>query len=425
MSRRLAVLVRSLALPLAAAFLAGGAPVEGAPPAAGHAVRVVPLEGEAFEAPLLEITAESLRLEGRDAPVPLAEVRELRFAPDAAPAPLPDSERGLRVVLRGGETVRGSFVTGGAEGITIRPPGLATVRLPFDVIRRVEAEAPTRGPCDEPGRDRPPRQGADVAWTRTGDAYAGTVARAGADGVVVESDGDERVVPWADLLVLHLDEPEMPRPQGLAAEVDTAGGSRWTGTVTKFSSDGLAVRTRSGLEVVVPREALVVVRWSGGRFVYASDLAFTSTFTPYYQDDLLDPAWLERWYGARADRTPGGCPLRVGGVSHRHGIAVHSASKVELPLDGGYARFEARFGIDDEALEASEGPRGDVTARVLADGREVWTSGGSVKGGEAARVVGPIDVTGVAKLVLEVGFGAEQHQMDRADWADPVLVRSK
>jgi hypothetical protein len=61
---------------------------------------------------------------------------------------------------------------------------------------------------------------------------------------------------------------------------------------------------------------------------------------------------------------------------------------------------------------------------VLADGKEVWTSGGSVRGGEPARTVGPLDVSGVKALVLEVDFGQELFVMDRADWADPVLLRA-
>ena len=65
-----------------------------------------------------------------------------------------------------------------------------------------------------------------------------------------------------------------------------------------------------------------------------------------------------------------------------------------------------------------------MTARVLVDGKPVWTSAGSVRGGEAARVVGPLDVSGAKSLVLEVDFGEGQHQMDRADWVDPVLVRA-
>ena len=96
-----------------------------------------------------------------------------------------------------------------------------------------------------------------------------------------------------------------------------------------------------------------------------------------------------------------------------------------MPLRKAFTSFDCRFGIDDEAVARSEGPRGDVTARVLADGREVWTSGGSVRGGDAPRAVGPIDVTGVDVLTLEVDFGKEQHQMDRADWADPLLVRGE
>ena len=141
-------------------------------------------------------------------------------------------------------------------------------------------------------------------------------------------------------------------------------------------------------------------------------------------DEAGNASYRTLWFDTRADRTPHGCPLRVAGSSFRHGLAVHSKSVVKIPLKKGFARFEARFGIDDETLAAAENVRGDVTARVTTDGREVWTSGAShVKSGEAARIVGPIDVTGVEMLALEVEFGDGMEVNDRADWGDPVLVR--
>jgi hypothetical protein len=178
--------------------------------------------------------------------------------------------------------------------------------------------------------------------------------------------------------------------------------------------------------VDVPAASVRTIRWSGGAFVYASELPFTSKYTPFVDDDSKPEyrAYRELWYGARADLRPDGCPLRIAGTTYRRGIGVHARSVVTLPLAKGFVRFECRFGIDDAPNLGGDGPRGDVTARVVADGKEVWTSGGSVRGGEPARVVGPIDVTGVESLVLEVDFGAELHQRDRADWVDPVLLRA-
>jgi hypothetical protein len=66
--------------------------------------------------------------------------------------------------------------------------------------------------------------------------------------------------------------------------------------------------------------------------------------------------------------------------------------------------------------------RGDVDAKVLGDEKVLWEAKG-VKGGEPARKVGPLDVSGVKVLVLEVDFGAGMNVNDHADWLDPILVR--
>jgi alpha-galactosidase len=128
-------------------------------------------------------------------------------------------------------------------------------------------------------------------------------------------------------------------------------------------------------------------------------------------------------WGTRVDVLPRGCPLTVGGVVYRHGFSAHAKSEITIPLGKAYTRFEAKFAIDDFAKQNDM--HGDVVARITADGKQVWTSGGHVKGGEPARAVGPIDVTGVSELVLETDFGDGFNVNDWADWLDPLLVRAK
>jgi hypothetical protein len=231
-------------------------------------------------------------------------------------------------------------------------------------------------------------------------------------------------VSWADLVVAHLDVESLPPATGLLAEVETLSGSRIQATRLTGDAKTLRITSRAGVEMEAPLVGVRVVRWKGGRFVYASDLPYRSKLEVYYGDGAVPSEHYEPWYGARTDRTAERCPLRVGGVTYRHGIAVHAKSTVTVPLERAFATFETGFGIDDETLEAAEGPRGDVTARVLVDGKEVWSSGGSVKGGEEARKIGPLDVRGAQSLVLEVDFGAGQHENDRADWVDPILVKA-
>jgi hypothetical protein len=230
-------------------------------------------------------------------------------------------------------------------------------------------------------------------------------------------------VAWSDLKVLHLMN-EGPEPKGeFLVEVETVEGALFV-TAQPPETDGeqLVLRPRAMPDRLVRLhlKRIRVVRARGGDFVYASDLHFESEFTHYYPTDPLGKAYRSRWYEARANRRRSGCPLRLGGKTYRHGFAVQSHATVRLRLDRAYARFESLFGVDDEALGIE--PGGIVDARVLGDGKVLW-EGRDVRAGAAPRRVGPLDVTQVEELVLEVDFGAEQHFGDRATWADPILHR--
>jgi hypothetical protein len=423
-------LASALRVTAAAVLVAlGSAPSPPRADAAPPRVTAVPLEGASVEGEFRGLDATGVRVGEREAPLPLRETREVRFPAPSAPVPSSAGSVGLRVTLVGGEEVRGAFVSGAGEAIEVRPPDFGSLRLPFDAIARVEAESAFDGPCDEPGRARPPRPGRDVVYARSGDSFDGTLHSVSEAGVVVETGKDRRTtVSWKDLVILHLDNAGSATGSGadeVSTEVETVGGSRLLGPSATADAQSLAIETRSGVKARVPVSSLRAIRFAGGAFVYASEVAFTSTYTPYYQDDASATKVLEAWNGARADRTAAGCPLSIAGVAYRRGVAVRSRSVVTVPLGRAYAKFSSWFGIDDEVLRGAAGPRGDVTARVLVDGKEAWSSAGSVRGGEPARRVGPIDVRGAETLVLEVDFGKELHQRDHADWADPVLVRAK
>lgn len=415
------VLVAGLAAAAVLVGTAGPGPDRAAAAPARAAVAVTRLDGTVETGALVKVDAAGAWLEGAETPLPLDEPRELAF-PGATAAPPADAPGPrLALQLRGGEDLRGRLLAADESGLTLAAPDGGRLKVVFDVVRRVEPAGPAEAPCADVGRTAPPRPGHDVAWLRTDDVLVGTLEGATLEGVALDVGGARRVVGWDALKVLHVDEPELPPDGGLVLEADLVDGSRLP--CREVACDGTAWRltTRAGLVVTAPVGAVRVLRGSGGRFVHGSQLPFTAEHTPYYADDTAPPAW----YAATADRRPDGCPLVVGGVVHRRGIGVHAKSVVRLPLDGRFVRCFASFGIDDAALAGEGDLHGDVTARVLADDRELWSSQGSVKGGEPPRPVGPLDVRGVKVLVLEVGFGGARHWNDRADWLDLVLEKAK
>ena len=403
--------------------------VQAAP--AGPRVVVRALGSKALSGTLVALDEKTLQLQvaGEDKlrALPLEGVIDLTL-----PSPTIAKARStrFRAWLIGGERLLGRYVAATEDGIRLSVDGFGPIDLSFEVIRTLEAVPGDADPCLDLARRHQRLESGDVAYDARGDEYRGTVLEASAKGVVLESErGRRRTVSWADLRVLHLENDLLEPRQGLVAEMQLVSGSRLavSKSVT-FGAEGFrfALRSLPDAPRLVATASVQTVRWSGGRFLYASSLPFESVHKPYHEDpeDVMDRAYRTRFFGARANARVRGCPLRVGGRTYRYGFGVNSYSTITLNLDGDYASFEGGLGIDDKIWEepGSGTWHGNVSARILADGKVLWEAK-EVRGGEALRRFGPLDVSEVKTLVLEVGFGKEMTILDRADWIEPILVR--
>jgi len=336
----------------------------------------------------------------------------------------------FRIWLTGGSQIVGRVAGGKDDILTIRSASLGDVSLLLDHVRTIEALPADLDPCHDLAAKHPRPEKGDLAYNTGGDQFAGAALEVTDVAILIETRGGrERSVPWKTLRVLHLENELIKPAAGLQTELDLNDGSR-------IATHAPAVLAGTALRLAlraVPKEAVSIalaqvrtLRWTEARFVYASDLPFTHKLVGYHQDPpgSTDPLYY-RWAGARVDRRTDGCPLRMGGETFRHGFGVNSHSTVTIAIDGRYASFQTSFGIDDVAVEEAAGDlkRGDVDARILADGKVVWEAKG-VKGGAKVHRVGPLDVRGVKVLVLEVGFGKEMMTRDRADWGNPILVKA-
>jgi hypothetical protein len=409
-----------------AALTVRHAPRAWAPPSDTRlAARVEPLHGEAIEGRLVSLSLESVVLEtaGGRRSLATGELVSLRLAPAAAPD---TSTPKVSVRLVDGGVLTGTIAGPAQDGVGVDTEAAGVVDVPLEAIRSIESVPAGDDGCSDAAARHPPTEGLDTVHVASGDAYTGIVAEVVHEGLRIEPEhGAARTVAWGDLVVAHLQNPDAPPPTGVHAEVVTVDGDVFVATKASASEDGTFVAVRSpalGREVRIPAAAVHEVAFSGGRFARVSSLAFTEEWSAYYGDDSMITEFERRWYGARRDRRPfSGCPLRVGGTTYRHGIGVHPRSRITIPLKKSWSAFRARFGIDDEVL-AHPPPHGDVDARVLVDGRVAWEAKG-VKGGEALRDTGMLDVSDAETLVLEVDFGGALFALDHADWIEPILVR--
>lgn len=389
-------------------------------------VRVRTLEGPELGGTLAALDAEAVVLTTPSGPrrIPLDGVVTIRRGADGAGHP---ADARLRVRLVGGEVLLGRFAGGTAEGMRLDVEGIGPLALPFETLRSVARIPASAGPCYEPENDHAPQPGQDVVVLENGDTYEGLLLKVDGEGLELEgTTGATRRIPWDETTLVYLDNQVPPPPEGLQVAIETRDASVWYGAAPPVLEDGalhFALRSVPAGAVVLPLTEVKAIRPSGGRFVYACHLPFESRLeTPYGDgaEDAMEAVFLERWFGARVDRRPSGCPLQLMGEVYPHGFAVHARSILTIALDGGFREFRCRFGVDDEALAVDAG--GIVDARVLVDGREAWAAKG-VRAGEAPRDVGPLAVEGASTLTLEVDYGPELHVRDRATWAEPILVR--
>ncbi len=117
------------------------------------------------------------------------------------------------------------------------------------------------------------------------------------------------------------------------------------------------------------------------------------------------------WGQPQKDKSVDGAALRIGGRTFERGLGTHADSILYIKLAGGTHRFTAHVGVDDEVDQP-----GSVEFRVVADGKEVYTSG-MMRIGDAARAV-DLDLSGIDTLILIVASGPDGINYDHANWAN-------
>lgn len=124
---------------------------------------------------------------------------------------------------------------------------------------------------------------------------------------------------------------------------------------------------------------------------------------------------LQDWGTPQAGKSVLGTGLRVAGVPYLHGVGTHSISRLLLFLDGKARSFSGAVGADDANDYA-----GNMEFHLLADGKEIWSSGVMHKGIAAKRF--DVRLDGVRELALLVTEGGDGIMYDHADWLDARFI---
>ena len=251
----------------------------------------------------------------------------------------------------------------------------------------------------------------DVTFSVNGDQMPGILVSFEREALVIRTAAGEMPLKTARLFGISFAAKERPPlPPSLLASVRCADGSLVTGTLQESGSGAIKLSLVAGANVSIPAAGLIDLTFRQGKLVYLSDLKPQSEkYVPFFGGDHTWPCQRDQNYDRSA--------IRLAGKAYRKGLGTFSGTTLTYDLAGQFQKFGTLVGIDD----ADTNHQGNVTVRVLADGKEVFQKA------ELTQKTGPVKIelpmAGVKTLQLVVEFGGNMHFGDLTDWADARLIR--
>ena len=343
--------------------------------------------------------------------LPADEVMRIDFTEDVEPDELLE---GVILYLPHGDRMGGKLVKSSQTSLEIESASLGKVKLSLENLIAIEFRRAGEQLKDiEKMRAQllNNRTRNDVSFSANGDQVSGILVGFDGNTVALKSSLGNISLKTSRLFGVALAaRSRRPPPPTLLAVVRCMDGSRVTGQLRPAPAGGLTLQLLAGPQVRVAKGQLIDVVFKQGKLVYLSDLKPSAQkVTPYFGGD---PTW-----PYRRDRNYDGKPIRVAGKTYQKGLGMFSGMTLTYDLGGGFKKFAARVGIDDADINN----QGDVTVRVLADGKEAYKKAGLTRRGGPAAV--QLSMEAVKTLQLVVEFGGNMHFGDLTDWANAHLIR--
>jgi NPCBM/NEW2 domain len=314
---------------------------------------------------------------------------------------------GLSLRLNGGDSIAGNPVSIADDAVVWNHPLLGRLTIPEDRVDAI-VRGKTAAGLDEARKE-------DTARLVNGDQVSGVVQSLDDSTLAIQPAGaDSPAQIGLDKItaILLADSDPLLPPAGRAWRVSLSDGSTLTVPVATAENGRLTVGFDSthlasiDLANVARIEQIDgPVRWltslSPSEVVYHPFLE--ENFPPRFDHPVDDPT------ASIAERFP----------PFRHGIGVHSYTKLTYAVPDGYKTFRTQFAV--EAISGSDMTKADLTVRILLDGK-VARQFLHVRAGPATGPV-TLDVGGARELSLEVDFGDSLGAQGRFVWLDPAFVK--
>lgn len=365
------------------------------------------LKGESIKGRLAEISASqvTLRDSQSSAPIPLADILEIRFTAEPLQE-LPPAPATLVTLLDGTRMRANKFSVAGNQA-SLETEHYGRFKIPTGSIASVRFGAPN-SKVDATWDALLQRDSkSDLLVVKKGeilDQLSGVVGDVGPK-VKLLLDGDE--IPVNSEKVYGIVYARRPQPTRKAGcEVELRGGDVLQTSQVVWDGTALKAKLLAGPEVAVPIDRVRAFDFSAGKLRYLSQLEPREVkYVPYF-----DVVW-----EYRRDKNLDGGPLRMAGKSYSRGLGLHSRTLLRYRLAGEYSRFQAVMGIDDVVDR-----RGDVHVVISGDSKVLFE--GDVRGTDSPRPL-DLNVQNVRDLEILVDFGGDLDIADHLDLADAKVIK--
>lgn len=313
--------------------------------------------------------------------------------------------------LTNGDRIGGKVTGGAGDTVTLESESLGKVSVKFGKLRAlfvIENISEKGFMATKLGLNN----SSDIVFLKEGTAIEGVVEKIGEDGVSIKalSLGTTITLSFEKISgVLLIPAKKVEKVEGLSATIYTSDGSYLSGKMVALKGETVTIDSLLSAGFTVKRSNVESIYFTGGNFTYLSDIVPVNVVETPFFDNFLYPYQNDRSLENKE-------PLSVRGRIYRKGVSAHSKTELTYDLDGKYTLFFSKLAIEDEAKG-----KGNVTILIYGDDKELHKSEGIT--GKSEPVSVKIDVKGVKKLKLVVDFGKNLDTMDRAVFADAVLVK--
>jgi hypothetical protein len=326
------------------------------------------------------------------------------------PAAAPAKSGGFALYLNGGDEIFGSPVSMADDTLTWQHSVLGKIEVPEDRMSAIVRVGQSAAGIDQPRK-------ADIVRLLNGDVTTGVIQSLTDSAVVIrpaDADSSAQIDIANVAAILLADSDPLAPPPGRAWRVWLDDGSSLRVPLATMQHGQLNVGFMPGHTAPIDPAAVASIEQTNGPVRWLTDLTPTQVvyhpflgenFPPQFDHPVDDPS----------------ATIRAKFPPFRHGIGVHSYTKLTYAIPDGFAAFRTQFAV--ERISGSDMTKTDLSVRILLDGTVAQEFLHVHYGNVAAPVI--IDVAGKKELSLEVDFGDDLSAQGRFVWLDPAFVRGK